>query len=182
MRQAIIWTNADPIHWHIYEALGGDELMGTATSIATVIGQKTAAPPCGGFINYKPLCVCRELQTTMCFRYHFSIKMLPYPYRNVRYKDKMFLWLFYLYNEYLYLERWPLYWNGTHVFLKVLFAPGCPAVFTNTLILFSSFDYLSFICLFWPLFLVTVICYIVCRCYVKCRWDTEKKKRDVPVT
>ena len=25
-RQAIIWTNADPIYWHIYAALGGDEL------------------------------------------------------------------------------------------------------------------------------------------------------------
>ena len=25
-RQAIIWTNADPIHWRIYAALGGDEL------------------------------------------------------------------------------------------------------------------------------------------------------------
>ena len=24
-RQAIIWTNADPIHWIIYAALGGDE-------------------------------------------------------------------------------------------------------------------------------------------------------------
>ena len=24
--QAIIWTIADPIHWHIYAALGGDEL------------------------------------------------------------------------------------------------------------------------------------------------------------
>ena len=28
-RQAIIWTNADPIHWHIYAALGGDELNST---------------------------------------------------------------------------------------------------------------------------------------------------------
>ena len=27
-RQAIIWTNADPIHWHIYGALEGDEFMG----------------------------------------------------------------------------------------------------------------------------------------------------------
>ena len=26
-RQAIIWTNADPIHWRIYAAQGGDELM-----------------------------------------------------------------------------------------------------------------------------------------------------------
>ena len=26
MRQAIIWTNADPIHWRIYASLGGDEL------------------------------------------------------------------------------------------------------------------------------------------------------------
>ena len=27
MHQAIIWTNADPIHWRIYAALGGDELI-----------------------------------------------------------------------------------------------------------------------------------------------------------
>ena len=26
-RQAIIWTNADLIHWHIYAALGWDELI-----------------------------------------------------------------------------------------------------------------------------------------------------------
>ena len=25
-RQAIIWTNADPIDWRLYAALGGDEL------------------------------------------------------------------------------------------------------------------------------------------------------------
>ena len=30
-RQAIIWTNADPIHWRIYAALGGDELKATET-------------------------------------------------------------------------------------------------------------------------------------------------------
>ena len=27
MRQAIIWTNADPIHWRIYAVLGGDKLI-----------------------------------------------------------------------------------------------------------------------------------------------------------
>ena len=27
MRQTIIWTNAEPIHWCIYVALGGDELI-----------------------------------------------------------------------------------------------------------------------------------------------------------
>ena len=26
-QQAIIWTNADPLRWHIYAALGGDELI-----------------------------------------------------------------------------------------------------------------------------------------------------------
>ena len=26
-RQAIIWTNADPIHWRIYAALGRDEFI-----------------------------------------------------------------------------------------------------------------------------------------------------------
>ena len=25
-RQAIIWTNADPVHWYIHAAIGGDEL------------------------------------------------------------------------------------------------------------------------------------------------------------
>ena len=29
-RQAIIWTNADPIHWRIYAALGGNELKGSS--------------------------------------------------------------------------------------------------------------------------------------------------------
>ena len=28
-RQAIIWTNAHPIHWRIYAELGGDGLMET---------------------------------------------------------------------------------------------------------------------------------------------------------
>ena len=27
MRQAIIWANADQVHWRIYVALGGEELF-----------------------------------------------------------------------------------------------------------------------------------------------------------
>ena len=27
MRQAIIWTNVDPVHWGIYVARGGNELI-----------------------------------------------------------------------------------------------------------------------------------------------------------
>ena len=27
MQQAIIWTNANPIYWRIFAAVGGDELM-----------------------------------------------------------------------------------------------------------------------------------------------------------
>ena len=26
-RQAIVWTNAHPIHWRIYAALGGDDIQ-----------------------------------------------------------------------------------------------------------------------------------------------------------
>ena len=33
MQQAIICTNADPIHWCIYAALGGDELSPFSSSI-----------------------------------------------------------------------------------------------------------------------------------------------------
>ena len=29
-RQAIIWTNADPIHWRVYAAVGEDELTSMA--------------------------------------------------------------------------------------------------------------------------------------------------------
>ena len=35
--QAIIWANADPIHWCIYAALGGDELH-QVTTIYVQIG------------------------------------------------------------------------------------------------------------------------------------------------
>ena len=33
MRQAIIWTNADPTYWGIYAALGGDELNLPRTTV-----------------------------------------------------------------------------------------------------------------------------------------------------
>ena len=33
VRQAIFWTNADPIHWRIYAALGGDELTDHARQL-----------------------------------------------------------------------------------------------------------------------------------------------------
>ena len=32
-RQAIIWSNADPVHWCIYTALGGDELTFLSTNM-----------------------------------------------------------------------------------------------------------------------------------------------------
>ena len=32
MRQVIIWTNADTIHWRTYAALGGDELIISANA------------------------------------------------------------------------------------------------------------------------------------------------------
>ena len=33
MWQAIIWTNAAPVHWRIYAALGGDELIETTNAL-----------------------------------------------------------------------------------------------------------------------------------------------------
>ena len=35
-RQAIIWTNADPVHWHIYAALGGDELTHSGLDLVLI--------------------------------------------------------------------------------------------------------------------------------------------------
>ena len=32
---AIIWTNADPIHWHIYLALGGDVLINQPRAVCS---------------------------------------------------------------------------------------------------------------------------------------------------
>ena len=37
MQQAIIWTNAGPIHWRTYAALGGDELTGQECVVFEVI-------------------------------------------------------------------------------------------------------------------------------------------------
>ena len=41
-RQAIIWTNADPVHWRIYAALGEDELTTWGTYVA--VTQRTGPP------------------------------------------------------------------------------------------------------------------------------------------
>ena len=40
-RQAIIWTNVDPVHRGIYAALGGDELNGTQMHLLEVISSTT---------------------------------------------------------------------------------------------------------------------------------------------
>ena len=51
MRQAVIWTNADPIHWRIYAVLGGDELTrwGRVTHICVsklaIIGSNNGLSP-----------------------------------------------------------------------------------------------------------------------------------------
>ena len=37
-RQAFTWTNADPVHWGIYAALGGDELKLLIIDIYISIG------------------------------------------------------------------------------------------------------------------------------------------------
>ena len=38
-RQAIIWTNADPIHWRIYVAPGGDGLIKSVPRLPGLLGQ-----------------------------------------------------------------------------------------------------------------------------------------------
>ena len=49
-RQAIIWINADPIHWRIYAALGGDELKNTSVNVvlhclAHIVGSNNVLMP-----------------------------------------------------------------------------------------------------------------------------------------
>ena len=43
MRQTIIWTNADPVNWRIYAALGGDEYTGMYILIAWCIAWKISS-------------------------------------------------------------------------------------------------------------------------------------------
>ena len=55
-RQAIIWTNADPIHWHIYVALGGDKLtmkghLSWKTSLYS--GYFIQVSLCNGWLSFK---------------------------------------------------------------------------------------------------------------------------------
>ena len=38
-QQAIIWTNADTIHWRIYAAPGGDELIMEDKDLYILLGQ-----------------------------------------------------------------------------------------------------------------------------------------------
>ena len=39
-RQAIIWTNADPIHWRIYATLGGELIVKQTQRVIEHINQK----------------------------------------------------------------------------------------------------------------------------------------------
>ena len=36
-QQAIIWTNADPFHWPIYAALGGEDLMQNICNFSVIV-------------------------------------------------------------------------------------------------------------------------------------------------
>ena len=45
-RQAIIWTNADPVHWHIYVASGGDELNPSFLVYILMACRENDAIPC----------------------------------------------------------------------------------------------------------------------------------------
>ena len=54
-QQAIIWTNADPVHWHIYAALGGNELIdkhGHIHYLLQVIFDPDPMTPNGWLYNY----------------------------------------------------------------------------------------------------------------------------------
>ena len=44
MQQAIIWTNADPIHWRIYAALGGGELKDAISLVQRVAAKQICNP------------------------------------------------------------------------------------------------------------------------------------------
>ena len=48
-RQAIIWTNADPIHYRIYATLGGDELT---WSIPDRVLDKQSHPYLCGMLSF----------------------------------------------------------------------------------------------------------------------------------
>ena len=88
MWQVIIWTNADFIHWHIYAALGGDELKRLILlygydyrwNIFTYIIQLLL------FVMHTEsnsgACCCGEM-TAMCFY------CLPYPIYRSRLNDQM---------------------------------------------------------------------------------------------
>ena len=72
-RQAIIWTNADPIHWRIYASLGEDELR-NFTPNTIISSQQDAFKKNAALkmlaILFRPQCVkmgvCFELSMTLC--------------------------------------------------------------------------------------------------------------------
>ena len=56
-RQDIIWTNADLIHWCIYAALGGDELiysLGLVMHLCIIIIPPAQQSCWGGYIGFTP--------------------------------------------------------------------------------------------------------------------------------
>ena len=65
-RQAIIWTNADPINWRMYVALGGDELM--CWRYQSLVLRHW----CGDLIKVCNVCVLPVWQQTLTYNREFQ--------------------------------------------------------------------------------------------------------------
>ena len=64
--QAIIWTNADKIHWCIYEALGGDELISFSVSACCPACRTTLVAT-----RFRVAVICPIIQVPHCIRVFF---------------------------------------------------------------------------------------------------------------
>ena len=73
-RQAIIWTNADPVHWRIYAALGGTWVNISSFLMSYTYQQLTLQLK---RVDHYDIVIISRIVSTVLFRLHYDINIWP---------------------------------------------------------------------------------------------------------
>ena len=120
-RQAIIWSNADMIHWRIYAALQGCELNGAGSRLCNGNRQNKISPPLAIYIK-----LCEWKSFILNQRHKFCyVSENPWFWTNAmrfwRYSQLFFngTWKEILTHQFMAKTKWPTFCN--YIFKLIFF-------------------------------------------------------------
>ena len=116
-RQAVIWTNADPLHWRLYVALGGDELTMLITSkfwmSFFITGNRI-------FLNALLMVIlisCLMLDFDFCHDYSWVISYIMHKWLVITHCSDVNLWQYLNWLSWNIIHSWHVLQVGYDIFL-----------------------------------------------------------------